>query len=143
MSPTQTHDFRSVLQGVFVLHAVVSFAGAWPRSCCGEQSVLPRLLGAPHIAVSMWCCFVASLHTKQDLYMCMWHTTPPGSRLRWTRDGTRTGDTSNFSAGLNSHFSPTLSFAFSRANSLGQCSFTADCSCIWKLPSPIWVKRKN
>lgn len=28
MSPTQTHDFRSVLQGVFVLYAVVSFAVA-------------------------------------------------------------------------------------------------------------------
>lgn len=116
MSPTQTHDFRSVLQGVFVLHAVVSFAGAshtWPRLCCGEQSVLPRLLETPHIAVSVWCCFVASLHTKQDLYVCMWHITHSGSRLRWTRDGTGTGDTSNLSAGLNSHFSPTLSFAFS------------------------------
>lgn len=139
MSPTETHEvgsgFRAVLHGVFVLYAVVSpavallqcFAGAsqcWPGLCCAEQNVLPQLLGTPHTAVSILGIALQHFwHEACPVHVCVARNPPQGY-------GTGTGVTSNLSAGLNSHFSAPLSFAFSRANSLGQCSFTADCGCI-------------
>lgn len=113
----------------------------WPRSCCGEQSVLPQLLGAAHTAVSVCCCFVASLGTRQDLHTQTWHKTRPGSRLRWTRDGTGTGDTSNLSAGLNAHFFPPFHLPLAEpiawGSAVSQQTVVAFGNCV---PRSIWVK---
>lgn len=144
MSPAQTHDFRSVLQGVFVLYAVVSFAVALFAVLCWCISDL--------VSIVLWraecfttapgssppCCEYVLLlcsifgHKARPAYMYVAHNPP------WEQ--------AEVDKGWNRHrwyiksfcwpeltFFPTLSFAFSRANSLGQRSFTADCSCIWKL----------
>lgn len=103
------------------------FAGAsqcWPGLCCAEQNVSPQLLGTPHTALSILGIALQHFwHEACPVHVCVARNPPQGY-------GTGTSDTSNLSAGLNSHFSAPLSFAFSRANSLGQCSFTADCGCI-------------
>lgn len=142
MSPIETHDvgsgFRAVLHGVFVLYAVVSPAVALFAVLCGCISVLAWLVlcraeclttaagHSPHCCEHPGHCSAAFLAWSMPCTR-VWHGTLP--RVMEQAQAT----TSNHSAGLISHFSAPLSFAFSRANSLGQCSFTADCGCIWKL----------